>query len=132
MRRGIRNTLLVALLISSIGFFSFSPVGDRYFEIAKNLELFASLYKEINTYYVDEINPNQLLKIGIKAMLKKLDPYTVYIPEDDIEDYRTMATGEYGGIGIQSNRINGQHVVLMIYEGSPSYEAGIKISDIIL
>ena len=132
MRRRIKYGLLVALLIASIGIFSFSPTTDRYFEIAKNLELFASLYKEINIHYVDEVNPNQLLNTGIKAMLKKLDPYTVYIPEDDIEDYRTMATGEYGGIGIQSNRIKGKHVVLMIYEDSPSYEAGIKISDVIM
>lgn len=132
MRRRIKYGVLVSLLIASIGIFSFSPTKDRYFEIAKNLELFASLYQEINTYYVDEVNPNQLLNTGVKAMLKKLDPYTVYIPEDDIEDYRTMATGEYGGIGIQSNRIKGKHVVLMLYEGSPSFEAGIKISDVIL
>lgn len=132
MRKRRKYSLLVALLIASIGIFSFSPTTDRYFEIAKNLELFASLYKEINIHYVDEVNPNQLLNTGIKAMLKKLDPYTVYIPEDDIEDYRTMATGEYGGIGIQSNRIKGKHVVLMLYEDSPSYEAGIKISDVIM
>lgn len=122
----------MTLLIASIGIFSFSPTTDRYFEIAKNLELFASLYKEINTHYVDEVNPNQLLNTSVKAMLKKLDPYTVYIPEDDIEDYRTMATGEYGGIGIQSNKIKGKHVVLMLYEGSPSSDAGIKISDVIM
>jgi carboxyl-terminal processing protease len=132
MRRRIKYGLLISLLIASIGIFSFSPATDRYFEIAKNLELFASLYREINTHYVDEVNPNQLLNTSIKAMLKKLDPYTVYIPEDDIEDYRTMATGEYGGIGIQSNRLKGKHVVLMLYEDSPSYEAGIKISDVIL
>ncbi|UXX80243.1 S41 family peptidase [Reichenbachiella carrageenanivorans] len=99
--------------------------------MAKNLEIFASLYGEVNTYYVDEVNPNKLIRTSINAMLEKLDPYTVYIPEDDIEDFRTNATGEYGGIGIQSNKIKEQHVVLNIYENSPASTAGIKIGDVI-
>ena len=64
-------------------------------------------------------------------MLEKLDPYTVYIPEDDIEDFRTNATGEYGGLGIQSNKINEKHIVLNLYENSPAMNAGIKIGDVI-
>ena len=102
---------------------------DRYFEIARNLDIFASLYREVNQYYVEDVNPNTLLKTGIDAMLKKLDPYTNYIAEDDIEDYRTMATGEYGGIGIQSNKLKGKHIVLLVYEESPASEAGLQISD---
>lgn len=112
-----------------LGLFSFTVLDNRYFEIARNLDIFASLYKEVNQYYVDDTNPNQLLKKGVDAMLKKLDPYTVYIPEDDIEDYRTLATGEYGGIGIQSNKINGKHVVLLVYEESPAFKSGLKIAD---
>ncbi|WP_176214764.1 S41 family peptidase [Reichenbachiella faecimaris] len=99
--------------------------------MAKNLEIFASLYSEINKYYVDDVNPNTLIKTSIDAMLEKLDPYTVYIPEDDIEDFRTNATGEYGGLGIQSNKINDQHIVLNLYENSPAMSAGIKIGDVI-
>ncbi|MFY0651206.1 MAG: S41 family peptidase [Cyclobacteriaceae bacterium] len=129
MKKRTRYILLFTSLSLLLGLFSFTTTDDRYFKIAKNLDVFASLYKEVNTYYVDDINPNKLLKTGVKAMLKKLDPYTVYIPEDDIEDYRTMATGEYGGIGIQSNKVKGKHVVLMIYEGSPAFAMGLKISD---
>ncbi|MEM8893019.1 MAG: S41 family peptidase [Bacteroidota bacterium] len=114
-----------------IGMFSFAPKDD-YFPIARNLEIFAGLYKEVNTYYVDEINPNEVIKKGIDAMLKNLDPYTVYIPEDLIEDYRTMATGEYGGIGATTGVIEGEHLVYMIYEGYPAYEAGLRIGDKIL
>ena len=132
MRKGIKYVLLIVVPVVSIGLFSFTPTADKYFQIAKNLEMFASIYQELNANYVYEINPNKLLNTGVKAMLKKLDPYTVYIQEDDIEDYRTMATGEYGGIGIQSNKVNGKHVVLMIYESSPADEAGIKISDEII
>lgn len=121
--------LLAPVLI--LGVFSFSPKND-YFPIARNLEIFAGLYKEVNTYYVDEINPNEVIKKGIDAMLKNLDPYTVYIPEDLIEDYRTMATGEYGGIGATTSIIDNEHVVVMIYEGYPAFESGLRIGDKIL
>ena len=72
---------------------------DNYFEIAKNLDIFATLFREVNTYYVDETKPGDLVKKGIDAMLESLDPYTNYIPESEIEDYRYMTTGKYGGIG---------------------------------
>lgn len=124
-------SIVVVVLTVTLGLLSFAP-KDHYFEIAKNLDIFASLYKELNTYYVDDINPNTIVRKGIDGMLKTLDPYTVYIPEDDIEDYRTMSTGEYGGIGALTNTINGEHVVLMIYEGYPAFEAGLKIGDIIV
>lgn len=117
--------LLPLIGLSIIAFRS----DDRYFEIVRNLNIFASLYKEVNQYYVEDVNPNTLLKTGIDAMLKKLDPYTNYIAEDDIEDYRTMATGEYSGIGIQSNKLYGKHIVLLVYEESPASEAGLRIAD---
>jgi hypothetical protein len=67
--------------------------GDSYFEISKNLEIFTELYKELNIYYVDDTQPGKLMKTGIDAMLNSLDPYTQYIPESDMEDYRFMTTG---------------------------------------
>ena len=70
-----------------------------YFEISKNLKLISSIYEKINTHYVDEIIPGRVMKKGIDAMLKSLDPYTVYISEEEIEDFRFATTGEYGGIG---------------------------------
>ncbi|MCK5102154.1 MAG: peptidase S41, partial [Cyclobacteriaceae bacterium] len=109
----------IFILIAIIGFFSFNNPNERYFEISRNLDIFSTLFKEVNAYYVDEINPNKLIKTGIDAMLASLDPYTNYIPEDDIEDYRTMTTGQYGGIGAVIGRRNGKNVIMMPYEGFP-------------
>ena len=128
MKLKSRITLFAIIGLIGLSFFAFRS-NDRFFEIARNLDIFASLYKEVNQFYVEDVNPNTLIKTGIDAMLKKLDPYTNYIAEDDIEDYRTMATGEYGGIGIQSNKLKGKHVVLLVYEASPAEKAGFKISD---
>src|SRR5258706_13466361 len=96
---------------------SFTPPAERYFEIAKNLDIFASLFKEVNALYVDEINPNKLIRTGIDAMLNSLDPYTNYIAEDEVEDFRTMNTGQYGGIGAVTREIGDRTVVTLIYEG---------------
>ena len=84
---------LVMLVLAASTFASFSFV-DNYFEISKNLDIFATLFREINIYYVDEIDPGKLMKTGIDAMLESLDPYTNYITESEIEDYRFMTTGQ--------------------------------------
>jgi len=109
--------------------FAFSPPADRYFEIAKNLDIFATLFKEVNALYVDDVNPNKLVRIGIDAMLNSLDPYTNYIPEDEVEDFRTMNTGQYGGIGAVTREIGKRTVVTMMYEGYPAFKGGLKIGD---
>ena len=126
----IPASLLILIVI--LGFFSFNNPNERYFEITRNLDIFSTLFKEVNAYYVDEVNPNKLIKTGIDAMLASLDPYTNYIPEDDIEDYRTMTTGQYGGIGAVIGRRNGKSVIMMPYEGFPAHKAGLKIGDEIL
>lgn len=123
---------LVVVVVTLIGSVAFRGPGDNYFAIAKNLDIFATLFKEVNTYYVDEVNPNTLIKAGIDAMLRSLDPYTNYIPEDDIEDYRTMTTGQYGGIGAIIGKRNGKNMVLMPYKGFPAEKGGLKIGDQIL
>ena len=130
----IRKKLLAALALSTLGLVSFQAASDneRYFEIAKNLDIFATLFKEVNTYYVDEITPAKLVKTGIDAMLRSLDPYTNYIPEDDIEDFRTMTTGQYGGIGASVVKRNGKTVVQSAYEGYPAQKAGLLPGDEIL
>lgn len=122
---------LVLVSLSVFVLFAFNGPGDQYFAIAKNLDIFATLFKEVNTYYVDEVNPNKLVKVGIDAMLNSLDPYTNYIPEDDIEDYRTMTTGQYGGIGAVIGKRNGQNMVMMPYKGFPAEKSGLKIGDVI-
>lgn len=125
---------VLVFITAAVALFAFNNKdnNDRYFQIVKNLDIFATLFKEVNSYYVDDINPNQLVKVGIDAMLNSLDPYTTYIPEDDIEDYMTMTTGEYGGIGALVDRKNGVNTVVMPYENSPADRAGLKIGDQIL
>jgi carboxyl-terminal processing protease len=105
---------------------------EKYFEIARNLDIFATLIREVNAYYVDDINPGRLVKSGIDAMLGTLDPYTNYIPEDEIENYRTMTTGMYGGIGAVVGRRKDRNVILMPYAGFPAEKAGLRIGDEIL
>jgi carboxyl-terminal processing protease len=109
-----------------------SNTNEKYFEIAKNLDIFATLFKEVNTYYVDEVNPSDVMEQGIYSMLNNLDPYTVYYPEDKIEDYRTMTTGQYGGIGVQVHTRNGKSVVAMPFEGYSAHKAGVQIGDEII
>lgn len=121
------------LVCVAVGFlFSFKSDNGRYFEIAKNLDIFATLFKEVNTYYVDEVTPGKLVRTGIDAMLKSLDPYTNYIPEDDIEDFRTMTTGQYGGIGASVGKRDGKTIVQLPYEGYPAQKAGLLAGDEII
>ncbi len=109
-----------------------AKVTQDYFEVSKNLDIFNTIYREINAAYVDETKPGQLMKTGIDAMLASLDPYTVYYPETEIEDYRYMLTGEYGGIGAQVGDVDGKIVVLEPQEGFAAHKAGIRAGDQII
>lgn len=133
MRFPKRLTLLASsvLVAGGIGFFSFKT-DDRFFEIARNLDIYASLFKELNLYYVDEVNPNRMVKTSIDGMLKALDPYTNFFAEDEIEDYMTMTTGRYNGIGALIGQRQSKSLVLMIYEGTPAEKSGLRIGDEIL
>jgi carboxyl-terminal processing protease len=124
-----KNLVLFLLLICGAIGLSFTPPAERYFEIAKNLDVFASLFKEVNALYVDEINPNKTIRTGIDAMLNSLDPYTNFISEDEVEDFRTLNTGQYGGIGAVTRVINNRTVVTMVNENYPAYKNGLKIGD---
>ncbi|MCF0206548.1 MAG: S41 family peptidase [Bacteroidales bacterium] len=105
---------------------------DYNFESAKNLDIFHSLYNELYLNYVDEINPEKLIKTGIDKMLEGLDPYTVYIPESQIEDIKLMTTGQYGGIG-SLIRQDGEYVIITDpYENSPAANAGLIAGDRII
>ncbi len=131
----MKKAKVIFSLVIIVGFtaLALKPTdNDNYFAIIKNLDVFATLYKEVNAYYVEEVNPNTLIKSGIDAMLSTLDPYTNFIPEDQIENYRTMTTGEYGGIGAVVQEVDGVNTVLMSYEGYPAHKAGLKIGDQIL
>lgn len=122
---------IIVVLVGAAGLilFSFTPPGDRFFEIAKNLEIFSSLFREVNALYVDDINPNIAARHGIDAMMNSLDPYTNYIPEDEVEDYRTQNTGQYGGIGATTINIGSRTVVNMVFENYPAYKNGLRIGD---
>ena len=132
MSRLKRKITFGLLSIFIVSVFAFIRPGDRYFEIAKNLDIFATLFKEVNAYYVDEIDPETLIRTGIEAMLESLDPYTVYISEDDVEDYRSLTTGQYGGIGALIANINNHTVITMPHVGFPAHKAGLKIGDQII
>lgn len=130
-KRFKRNSLI--LLVAAALFFSFKAVDDYYFEVSKNLDIFTTLFRDVNTYYVDSIEPGKLMKTGMDAMLKSLDPYTVYIPESDIEDYRmTHVSAEYGGIGALVHARDGDIEISEIYEGFPAQKAGLQVGDKIL
>ena len=116
----------VVVLISS---FSFT---DSYFEIAKNLDIFTTVYRELNNYYVDETDPGKLMKTAIDKMLKSLDPYTNYIPESEIEDFQFMTTGQYGGIGAVITKRKDFVFISEPYEGFPAQKAGLIAGDKIL
>ncbi len=106
--------------------------NGNYFEIAKNIEIFANLYKEVNTYYVDEIDPSTLMKTGIDAMMESLDPYTNYISETQIEGYRFITEGKYNGIGADIRLIDELPTVVAPYLDAPAQKAGLKAGDKII
>ena len=121
--------LAISLTITSIVSISFV---DNYFEIAKNLDIFTTLYKELNTFYVDETNAGDLMKKAIDEMLKSLDPYTNYIPESEIEDFRFQTTGQYGGIGAMITKTGDYVVISEPYENFPAQKAGLMAGDRII
>lgn len=123
------GTMIV--VVAGLGFYSFDR-NDKNFEIAKNLEIYYSLFRELNMFYVDEVNPADLVKTSIDEMLQSLDPYTNYISEDQIEDFRFMTTGEYAGIGALISKQNGKIVIAEPYEGFPAQKFGLKAGDVIL
>src|ERR1035437_7849483 len=112
-------------------FFTFSFV-DSDFKILKNLDIYYTLFRELNLYYVDNTDPEKLVKTSIDAMLESLDPYTVFIPESEQDDYKFLTTGEYGGIGALIRKTNDYFTISELWENSPAYKAGIKVGDIIL
>lgn len=125
MKRIVSVFLVLGLL------FSFKKPTDpnRYFEITKNLELFANLYKELNYYYVDDIEPGKLMRTGIDAMLNSLDPYTNYFSEAQVESYRFLTEGKYHGIGAGIQTMDGLPTITELFEESPAYKSGLKLAD---
>ena len=113
----VKGFILSAVIIS---FFSFSYVEDL-FQVSKNLDIFAAVYKQLSINYVDDVNSSEMMKTGIDAMLEDLDPYTEYIPESDIEDYKLKyVSTQYGGIGATISNRDGKVIVADTYQGFPA------------
>lgn len=108
------------------------PVRENYFEISKQLEILNSVFRELNIYYVDELQPGALMDVAIEGMVNSLDPYTVYYPESKVEDLRFITTGEYGGVGATIQDMQGEVTIVDVYPGFPAAEAGLRIGDVIV
>ena len=122
--------ILVLITLSSTNFkLNAQP---NYFEISKALEIFNGVFKEINLYYVDDTKPGKLMEEAIESMLKTLDPYTTFIPESDIEDFRFQTTGQYGGIGSLITKHNDKIYIAEPYQNFPADNSGLKIGDEII
>ncbi len=128
MRNKFRIIFFV-FAISLLGLFAFAGPGEKYFDIAKSLDIFATLFKEVNAYYVDEVDPKKLINTGIRGMLESLDPYTDFIPEEDLEAFSIQTTGQYAGVGALIGVINKKTVVTEPYVGFPAHRAGLRVGD---
>ncbi len=123
--------VVVGIFAFAISFYSFKQ-DDKNFQIAKNLDIYYTLFRELNLFYVDDVDPTKLVKTSIDKMLESLDPYTNFIPEDDIEDFRFMTTGEYAGIGALISKQKGKILIAEPYEGFPAQKSGLKAGDVLL
>jgi carboxyl-terminal processing protease len=127
-----RKISLLLVIVVTLGFYAFSGPGEKYFDIAKSLDIFATLFKEVNTYYVDEVEPRKLIQTGIQGMLESLDPYTDYIPEEDLEAFSIQTTGQYAGIGALIGVVNKKSVITHPDENFPAQRAGLRVGDEII
>ena len=123
--------VIVGVCFLALSFYSFKQ-DDKNFQIAKNLDIYYTLFRELNLFYVDDVNPDKLVKTSIDKMLESLDPYTNFISEDDVEDFRFMTTGEYAGIGSLISKQKDKIVIAEPYEGFPAQKGGLKAGDILL
>ena len=124
-----KKTVFVLFVGTVFVFFSFK---SKFFEVAKQIEIYNMLFKELNMYYIDEINPAELTNKAIKNTLKDLDPYTVFYDAQDIEDARIRKEGEYGGIGVSVYYLKKGIQINEIYKGYSADRAGLKAGDIIV
>jgi len=123
---------LVVLTVFLVVILAARKPAEKYFDIAKSLDIFATLFKEVNAYYVDEVDPQRLIRHGIEGMLESLDPYTDYIPEDELESFQITTTGQYGGIGALIGIVNKKIVITHPYKNFPAYKSGIRVGDEII
>ena len=122
--------LFLALFLSVISFISNGQSNG--FEVIRSIEILDQIFENLEKYYVDDIEAGNLSKTAIDAMLKELDPYTVYYHESNIEDYQLMTTGQYGGIGALIRKMDDYVYISEPYEGNPAQKSGLLAGDKIL
>jgi len=121
--------LSIAIVVMGSVLFAFKT---DYFEVAKQIEIYTTLFKELNLYYIDEINPAKLTETAIENMLNDLDPYTKYYDEQGVEEVKINSSGEYSGIGAQSKFYNDKLIIVEVYEDFSAFDAGLKVGDEII
>ena len=119
---------IVFVVVLAIGTMSFA---DEYFEISKNIDVFSALFKEVNTYYVDDVEPSKLMRSCIDGMLKTLDPFTNYFSGSQVEAAKIQQGGKFGGLGIEIEMMNGYPVIISVTQNQPADNSGLKVGDII-
>jgi len=117
------------IVLFSVGF---TTIRNKDLEIVKNLDIYYTLFRELNMFYVDETDPEELVSTSINAMLSSLDPYTTYIPESNMDDFKFQTTGEYGGIGSLIRRSGDYVIIAEPYEGFPAAKSGLRAGDKII
>jgi carboxyl-terminal processing protease len=129
LKRKKISLILISAAVTVLLSMGFIRQNDRDFEIVKNLDIFYTMFRELNLFYVDDIDPEKIINTGITSMLNSLDPYTVFIPESEMDEFNFMTTGEYGGIGAIIRQSDDYTIIAEPYEGSPAAKAGLKAGD---
>jgi carboxyl-terminal processing protease len=135
LKKKIRNAGITVLSVSTFALLSFGLIGfspNKDFALSKNMDIFFSLIREINLFYVDEQKPDKLITDAINGVIDGLDPYTAYIPETEKENFATMTTGRYGGIGAIIRQVGEYVMVIEPYENFPAQKSGLRAGDIII
>lgn len=131
MKKSKKYIIIAAslILLFSVGY---TTIGNKDMELVKNLDIYYTMFRELNMFYVDETDPEKLVTTSINSMLSSLDPYTTYIPESDMDDFQFQTTGEYGGIGSLIRRSGSYTIIAEPYKGFPADKAGLRAGDKIL
>lgn len=127
----IKKRYKISLLALVLGLFT-AAISVDHFEISKNLDIFATAYKKLNKHYVSETEPAVLMKAAINGMLQSLDPYTVFYPEESINDAKIISSGEYAGIGVSIVKRDSLLMITDVYANSPAKKAGLKVGDFLI
>lgn len=127
-----KKSIVISIFLLIILSLSFLAFNDKDFQITKNLDIFVTLFREVELYYVDEKEPEDLINASISGMLESLDPYTTFIPESEMDNFKFMTTGQYGGVGALIRKGGDYTIISEPYEGFPAQKAGIQSGDTLL